>query len=71
MSLTTSSAAGVEVRGTRHPRFDEVLTPAALDFVAGLQREFNPAREALLGAVLAAWADSSWYGVDDAGMATG
>jgi hypothetical protein len=29
------------------------------------------AREALLGAVLAAWADSSWYGVDDEGMATG
>ncbi|HEV7413747.1 MAG TPA: hypothetical protein VGP14_08825 [Casimicrobiaceae bacterium] len=29
------------------------------------------AREALLGAVLAAWADSSWYGADDAGMATG
>jgi len=28
-------------------------------------------REALLGAVLAAWADSSWYGVDDEGMATG
>ncbi len=50
MSLTTSSAAGVEVRGTRHPRFDEMLTPAALDFVARLQREFNPAREALLAA---------------------
>jgi hypothetical protein len=29
------------------------------------------AREALLGAALAAWADSSWYGVDDEGMATG
>jgi hypothetical protein len=29
------------------------------------------AREALLGAVLAAWDDSSWYGVDDEGMATG
>ena len=50
MSLTTSSAAGVEVRGPRLPRFDDVLTPAALEFVARLQREFNPAREALLKA---------------------
>ena len=50
MSLTTSSAAGVEVRGPHLPRFDDVLTPAALDFVAGLHREFNPAREALLKA---------------------
>ena len=29
------------------------------------------AREALLGAARAAWGDSSWYGVDDAGMGTG
>ena len=50
MSLTTSSAAGVEVRGPLLPRFDDVLTPAALEFVARLQREFNPAREALLQA---------------------
>jgi hypothetical protein len=28
-------------------------------------------REALLGAALAAWADSSWYGADDEGMASG
>jgi malate synthase len=38
------------VRGARLARFDEVLTPAALDFVARLHREFNPTREALLGA---------------------
>jgi malate synthase len=50
VSLTTSSPAGVEVRATRHPRFDEVLTPAALDFVARLQREFNPTRAGLLAA---------------------
>jgi len=50
VSLTTSSAAGVEVRGTPHPRFDEVLTPAALDFVARLHREFQPTRAALLAA---------------------
>jgi malate synthase len=48
MSLTTSSAASIEVRGPRLPRFDEVLTPEALDFVARLHREFNPTREALL-----------------------
>ncbi|MCA1644855.1 MAG: malate synthase A [Chloroflexi bacterium] len=48
--MTTSSAAGVDVRGARLPRFDEVLTPAALDFVARLHREFNPTREALLSA---------------------
>jgi hypothetical protein len=29
------------------------------------------ARKALLGAARAAWAHSSWYGVDDAGMGTG
>jgi malate synthase len=48
MSMTTSSAASVEVRGPRLPRFDEVLTPQALEFVARLHREFNPTREALL-----------------------
>jgi malate synthase len=52
VSLTISSdfASGVEVRGARAPRFDEVLTPAALEFVARLHREFNPTREALLKA---------------------
>src|ERR1700738_276550 len=50
MSLTTSSAAGVEVRGSHLPRFDDVLTPAALEFVAGLHREFNPTRQQLLKA---------------------
>jgi hypothetical protein len=34
-------------------------------------RAVRTAREALLGAAFAAWGDSSWYGVDDAGMATG
>lgn len=50
MSLTTSAPAGVEVRGVRLPRFDEVLTPEALDFLGRLHREFNPTREALLAA---------------------
>jgi malate synthase len=48
--VTTSSVAGVEVRGARLPRFDDVLTPAALEFVASLHREFNPTRQALLQA---------------------
>jgi malate synthase len=50
VSLTTSSAAGVEVRGPMLPRFADVLTPAALDFVARLHREFNPTRQSLLEA---------------------
>ena len=46
--MTTSSAAGVEVRGPRLARFDEVLSADALDFLARLHREFNTTREALL-----------------------
>jgi malate synthase len=41
---------GIEVRGPRHDRFDEVLTPAALAFLATLQREFGPRRAELLAA---------------------
>ena len=39
---------GVEVRAPVEGRFGEILTPAALGFVARLQREFGPTREALL-----------------------
>src|SRR5215207_1540738 len=46
--MTTSSAAGVEVRGPRLARFDEVLTPPALDFLARLHRAFSSTREGLL-----------------------
>jgi malate synthase len=38
----------VEVRGETHDRFEEVLTPEALDFVARLQREFDATRRELL-----------------------
>ena len=48
--MTISSAAGVEVRGPRLARYDEVLTGPALEFVARLHREFNPARQRLLAA---------------------
>jgi malate synthase len=46
--VTISSAAGVEVRGPRVARSDDVLSAPALDFVARLQREFNAVRQSLL-----------------------
>jgi len=39
---------GVRVGGARVAGTEEILTPAALDFVAGLHRAFNPVRTALL-----------------------
>src|SRR5918912_3434563 len=42
--------SGIEVRGPRLERFDEILTPEALEFVARLHREFNATREQLLKA---------------------
>ncbi|MBX5490798.1 MAG: malate synthase A [Chloroflexi bacterium] len=38
----------VEIRGPLGPRYDEVLTPDALAFLAALHREFEPTRRALL-----------------------
>jgi len=43
-----AAAAGVEVRAPAAGGVAEILTPGALAFVATLQREFNPARQALL-----------------------
>src|SRR5882724_6919810 len=40
--------AGIDVRGEVRPEWSEILTPEALAFVAGLQREFNPRRAELL-----------------------
>ena len=40
--------AGVQIRGERSPAVQEVLAPAALQFIADLQRTFNPTRTALL-----------------------
>jgi malate synthase len=42
--------AGIEIRGAMAPRFDEILTGEALDFVADLQRAFNNRRKELLAA---------------------
>jgi malate synthase len=44
----TTAATGVEIHGPMLERFDEVLTPQALEFIGHLHREFNPTREALL-----------------------
>src|SRR2546421_11980142 len=40
--------AGVEVTGPRHDRYDEVLTPEALGFLAQLHRAFEGRRRELL-----------------------
>src|SRR3989337_3704251 len=40
--------ARVEIRGPVEGRAAEVLTPAAVEFVAELQRRFNPTRKQLL-----------------------
>src|SRR5581483_6679524 len=40
--------AGVEVTGPMGDRFDEVLTPAALEFLAELHRTFDGRRRELL-----------------------
>ena len=45
---TITAASDIEVRGARRPEWDSILTPEALQFVATLQREFNPRREELL-----------------------
>jgi malate synthase len=38
-------AADVEIRGAINPRFDEVLTPAAVEFLARLHKEFEGRRQ--------------------------
>jgi malate synthase len=43
-----ASTGGIELKGPIEGRFAEILTPAALDFVAGLQRELGATRAALL-----------------------
>src|SRR6201982_379015 len=41
---------GVALHAQLHPRFEEILTPAALAFVAKLHRAFEPRRQELLKA---------------------
>jgi malate synthase len=44
-----AGAAGVELTGPVDERFDEILTPDALNFLASLQREYGVRRRELLG----------------------
>src|SRR5471032_2756101 len=54
MTASARSAAaqkpmpGVEILGEMKPGFDAILTPAALDFVVGLERKFGAERKRLL-----------------------
>jgi malate synthase len=41
---------GVAIAGEMHPGFDQILTPAALAFLARLHREFEPRRRELMAA---------------------
>ncbi|HVS30521.1 MAG TPA: malate synthase A, partial [Thermoanaerobaculia bacterium] len=41
-------ATDIELTGRKAPGYDEILTPEALAFVAGLQRAFNRRRLELL-----------------------
>jgi malate synthase len=44
---------GIELHATSADRYNSILTPEALAFVAALQREFNPRRKELLAARVA------------------
>jgi malate synthase len=46
--VTTVTTAPIEVLGSTEPRFEEILTPEALAFLARLHARFAPARRRLL-----------------------
>ena len=46
--MAGTEVQGVEIRGPSGERFDEVLTPAALELVASLHRQFDSTRRELL-----------------------
>jgi malate synthase len=48
--MTLSLPDGVQIDAPLHPRFEEILTPEALAFVARLHRAFEPRRQELLKA---------------------
>ncbi|GGK82592.1 malate synthase [Sphaerisporangium melleum] len=62
---------GVEITGPSRDRFDEILTPEALRFVATLQREFEGRRRELLSARQARQAELSAGGTLDFPSETG
>ena len=41
---------GIEIKGQPQPGQERVLTPEAIEFLAGLHREFNGERKRLLAA---------------------
>ncbi len=51
--MAPSLPPGVAINASLHPRFDEILTPDALTFVAKLHRAFEPRRQELLKARVA------------------
>jgi malate synthase len=46
----TTPLEGVAISGTMRPGYDRILSPAALDFIAGLERRFGSERRRLLAA---------------------
>jgi malate synthase len=50
MNSSANQLSGVEILGHRTARFDEILTPEALEFVVDLERRFGPRRRELLAA---------------------
>ncbi|WP_413992083.1 malate synthase A [Labrys okinawensis] len=46
--MPDSVPTGLTITGAMGPRYDEILTPEALEFVAALQRRFNGRRKELL-----------------------
>ena len=48
MAETTERAQHLLNRGELRPGYEKVLTPAAVAFIAGLQRKFAPRRHQLL-----------------------
>src|SRR5205085_5883399 len=50
VAVATSLSKGIEIRGSAVERANEILTPDALELVAGLARTFEPTRRELLAA---------------------
>jgi malate synthase len=61
-TATRPTTAGIEVRAEMKPGYETVLTPAALAFVAGLERRFGAERKRLLAerAAVQAKLDAGW-----------
>nr|WP_295660612.1 malate synthase A [Polymorphobacter sp.] len=51
--MTQPSMAGIRITGAIKPGFESILTDDALTFVANLHRQYEPTRQALLGARVA------------------